>query len=73
MLMGRPAIESSALLIEKTGIPMSPSELREAMAKRQTELFPHVKPMPGAERLVQHLSEAKIPMAVRAYSIHSLS
>ncbi|KAH9823550.1 HAD-like domain-containing protein [Melampsora americana] len=68
-LMGRPAIESAALLVKKTEIPISGEEFTAKMKARQLEMFPHVKPMPGAERLVEHLYKNKIPMAIATGSI----
>ncbi|KAG0144532.1 hypothetical protein CROQUDRAFT_619026 [Cronartium quercuum f. sp. fusiforme G11] len=69
ILMGRPALESATLLVEKTGIPMAPEDLIAAMSKRQVEMFPNVKPMPGAERLVKYLHENKIPLAIATGSV----
>ncbi|KAI8457522.1 HAD-like domain-containing protein [Phakopsora pachyrhizi] len=52
LLMGRPALESASILVERTGIPMSAETLISAMFKRQQVLFPTVNPMPGAVRLI---------------------
>ncbi|OAV94007.1 hypothetical protein PTTG_06718 [Puccinia triticina 1-1 BBBD Race 1] len=64
MLMGRPAEESARILIERTGIPLSPEELISMFATRQRTLFSTVQPMPGALKLVQHLQKSNIPMAI---------
>jgi len=64
MLMGRPSEESARMLIERTGIPLSPEELLAMFASRQRTLFPSVQPMPGALKLVQHLRKSNIPIAV---------
>lgn len=68
-LMGRPAVESAALLVKKTEIPMSGEEFTVKMKARQLEMFPKVRPMPGAERLVEHLHKHQIPMAIATGSI----
>ncbi|KAH9470712.1 hypothetical protein MJO28_003458 [Puccinia striiformis f. sp. tritici] len=64
MLMGRPSEESAKILIERTGIPLSPNELLSMFATRQRTLFATVQPMPGAVKLIQHLHKCKIPMAI---------
>ncbi|EGG01157.1 uncharacterized protein MELLADRAFT_53667 [Melampsora larici-populina 98AG31] len=68
-LMGRPAFESAALLVKKTDIPISGEEFTSKMKSRQLEMFPNVKPMPGAERLVENLHKNGIPMAIATGSI----
>jgi len=52
------------MLIERTGIPLSPEELLAMFASRQRTLFPSVQPMPGALKLVQHLRKSNIPIAI---------
>jgi pseudouridine-5'-monophosphatase len=64
MLMGRPSEESAKILIERTGIPLSPEELLSMLSARQRTLFSTVQPMPGALKLVQHLHKFNVPIAV---------
>lgn len=63
-IMGRSALDSAAILIQHTRIPLTPTELVEAMSARQRTLFPAVQPMPGAVRLVQHLKRHRLPIAI---------
>ncbi|PLW19555.1 hypothetical protein PCANC_01555 [Puccinia coronata f. sp. avenae] len=64
MLMGRPSEESAKILIERTGIPLSPEELLSMLSARQRTLFSTVQPMPGALKLVQHLHKFNVPIAI---------
>lgn len=64
-LMGRPAHESAARLIEATGIPYSVDDLLVVMDKKVEALFRTVQPLPGVVKLVHHLQKHNIPMAVR--------
>ncbi|POW13697.1 hypothetical protein PSHT_07632 [Puccinia striiformis] len=59
MLMGRPSEESAKILIERTGIPLSPNELLSMFATRQRTLFATVQPMPGAVKLINIFTSAR--------------
>ncbi|POY72415.1 hypothetical protein BMF94_4572 [Rhodotorula taiwanensis] len=63
-LMGRPAHESAARLIEATGIPYSVDDLLVVMDKKVEALFRTVQPLPGVVKLVHHLQKHNIPMAI---------
>lgn len=64
-LMGRPAHDAAARLIEATGIPLSVDELLTTMDAQLDGLFRSVEPLPGVVKLVKHLEQKKVPMAVR--------
>ncbi|KAI8371539.1 HAD-like domain-containing protein [Radiomyces spectabilis] len=67
-LMGRTGEESAAMVVDTYKLPMSPEEYLKICSVIQDELFPHVKPLPGVERLIQHLKRHNIPMAVATSS-----
>ena len=67
-MMGRPALDSANILVEATGIPMTPAEYLEARDQLQTERFKTCKLLPGVLRLVQHLEKHRIPIAVATSS-----
>ncbi|MBW0490150.1 hypothetical protein O181_029865 [Austropuccinia psidii MF-1] len=63
-IMGRPALEAARIVVNRTGIPITPTDLVAAMLTRQRDLFPTVQPMPGALKLVQHLKKHHIPILI---------
>jgi pseudouridine 5'-phosphatase len=67
-MMGRPALDSAKILIEATKIPMTPSEYLETRDPLQNERFKTCKLLPGVLRLVQHLEQHRIPIAVATSS-----
>ena len=64
-LMGRPAHDAAARLIEETGVPLSVDELLTTMDAKLDGLFRSVQPLPGVVKLVRHLEKHQVPMAVR--------
>ncbi|CAG8501469.1 9729_t:CDS:2 [Cetraspora pellucida] len=60
--------EFAVLLINETGIDMTPDEFNKERIKKNFERFPFAKPMPGAMRLVTHLKKHRIPIAVATSS-----
>lgn len=63
--------QSAAMIVEHFKLPMTPEEYIEISAKIQEEKFPLCKPLPGVERLIKHLYNHKIPMAVATSSLRS--
>ncbi|CAO3669334.1 unnamed protein product [Umbelopsis vinacea] len=70
-LMGRIGHESAAMIVEHFQLPMTAEEYIEISSKIQEERFPFCKPLPGVERLIKHLHEHKIPIAVATSSTRS--
>jgi pseudouridine-5'-monophosphatase len=50
---------------------MTADEYMEISGKIQEQKFPFCKPLPGVERLIKHLSDHKIPIAVATSSTRS--
>lgn len=69
-LMGLAAMAAAKLLVEELNVPMTPEEYLEERNAKQLIAFRESKQMPGALRLVSHLSKHGVPIAV-ASSSHS--
>ncbi|KAF4519672.1 hypothetical protein B566_EDAN016769 [Ephemera danica] len=67
-LMGFTGREAAKGLVDGIGLPLSPEEYMEESHKLYQEYFPKSKLMPGAERLVRHLHNSGIPIAVATSS-----
>ncbi|BFZ60085.1 hypothetical protein YB2330_001107 [Saitoella coloradoensis] len=67
-MMGRPGPYAAQVLIDWANLPVTASEYFAETSKRQTELWPAVRAMPGAVELIQHLKEHGIPIAVATSS-----
>lgn len=68
LVMGRKALEAAQVIIDVLQLPTSKGQLVEESQERLRELLPTAALMPGAERLVQHLREQHVPMAVASSS-----
>lgn len=63
--------QSAAMIVEHFNLPMTPDQYLEISSKIQEEKFPFCKPLPGVERLIQHLHDHNIPIAVATSSTRS--
>lgn len=62
--IGRGSQDFAEYVIRALDLPMSPEEFLTTRQPMLDERFPHAKPMQGAEKLVRHLAEHNIPIAV---------
>ncbi|KAF9572498.1 glutathione synthase, partial [Lunasporangiospora selenospora] len=67
-LMGLRERESAEILVRESGADMTPDEYLHERYLLQLERFPHCVPLPGVMRLVKHLKEKNIPIAVATSS-----
>ncbi|KAG0330404.1 glutathione synthase [Dissophora globulifera] len=67
-LMGLREKESAQILVAESGADMTPEEYLHERHLLQLERFPHCVPLPGVMRLIKHLKEAKVPIAVATSS-----
>ncbi|XP_023708218.1 pseudouridine-5'-phosphatase isoform X3 [Cryptotermes secundus] len=67
-VLGTVESDSCAILVKEVNLPMSPQELLSQQRLLQREMLPKTKLMPGAERLVRHLHQHGIPIAVATSS-----
>jgi pseudouridine 5'-phosphatase len=68
--MGRSSYDSAFITINSFDppLPFTPDSFNEALDAEKLKVFPNVLPMPGAVKLIQHLKENKIPIAVATSS-----
>ncbi|MFO1351758.1 MAG: HAD-IA family hydrolase [Gammaproteobacteria bacterium] len=71
-MIGRPALESAQILVEALDLPIAPEHYLQERDAMLTALFPHADPMPGAERLIRHLHQHNVPVALASSSGHRL-
>ncbi|XP_022118197.2 pseudouridine-5'-phosphatase [Pieris rapae] len=66
-LMGTQALESASIVIRELDLPMTAEEFLEECKKGES-IFADCQLMPGAKRLVEHLYQHKIPIALATSS-----
>ncbi len=67
-MIGRDAVEASAFLIERLGLPLSPEQLITRQEPVLDRLFERTEGMAGAEELVSELSSRSVPIAIATSS-----
>jgi pseudouridine-5'-monophosphatase len=68
-LMGCSATETAALCVKTYNLPITATEFQQQATTLQMKAFQHCPLMPGASRLVRHLAERGIPIAVATSSM----
>lgn len=63
-LMGRKEMDAAEFLVNEVDLPISAQEYLEERNKMHAQLFPFCKPLPGVVKLIKHLKQHNIPMAV---------
>jgi len=71
-IMGKPATESARHVVDTLNLPITPDEFLEQRSRILADLFPASRPLPGAVRLIEHLSSSDIPIAVATSSSRDL-
>ncbi|XP_065304218.1 pseudouridine-5'-phosphatase-like [Dermacentor albipictus] len=67
-VMGTAGSESTRIIIDRLQLPLTVEQLEAELHQMHTELFPTAQLMPGAERLVNHLHQCGVPIAVATSS-----
>ena len=67
-MIGRASIDAAEYLVEKLELPISAQQYLEERDSLLRVKFPHCKPLAGAERLIRHLHNQNIPIAVATSS-----
>ncbi|KAH0629028.1 hypothetical protein JD844_010775 [Phrynosoma platyrhinos] len=69
IIMGRREAEGIEIIRMILDIPLTTEEMMCETINKKRKLFPTAAPMPGVEKLVQHLNQHKIPIAVATSSV----
>ncbi|XP_042306188.1 pseudouridine-5'-phosphatase-like [Sceloporus undulatus] len=68
LIMGRKETDAIEIIRKIFDIPLTTEEMRSETLKKKRTLFPTASLLPGAEKLVHHLHQHKIPIAVATSS-----
>lgn len=69
LMMGRKPLEAAGIMCQEYNLPMTPNEVLEDYGKElPLEIWHSATLMPGAQKLIEHLKQNSIPMAVASGS-----
>lgn len=71
-MIGRPSTESAQYLVDTLSLPISAEDYLQQRDVLMRKAFPSCQPLPGAKRLVEHLSAHEVPIAVATSSSRDL-
>lgn len=71
-MIGRPALDSARYLVQALALPLSAEQYLEERNSMLRSTFAACEALPGAEKLVRHLHQHGIPMAVATSSEREL-
>lgn len=67
-LMGTTARQGAEIVIDRLKLPLKPEEFMKMADEEYLKVFPMVQFLPGVERLLDHLRDHKVPMAIASSS-----
>ncbi|KAJ3099464.1 Pseudouridine-5'-phosphatase [Phlyctochytrium planicorne] len=68
-MMGRREWESAKVLVEMTGIPLTPEEYIAEKNALHEKMMPNCQTLPGVMKLLSHLKKHNVPMAIATSSL----
>ncbi len=71
-MIGRPSIDSARYLVAELDLPITAEEYLQERDGMLRKAFANCQPLPGAEKLVRHLKQHRIPIALASSSNHEL-
>ena len=71
-MIGRPQMDSARYLVDALSLPITAEQYIEQKQALIPQAFPNCHPMPGAMRLIRHLKQQQIPIAVATSSHRDL-
>ena len=71
-MIGRPSLDSARYMVQALQLPISAEQYLEERDVLLREAFVENEPLPGAERLIRHLHDHAIPIAVGTSSNREL-